>query len=151
MNQISEQSDWSASQINEFLTGTVIPVRLAVMDDGFPLICSVWFDVEPDTGDLVCAVHRDSRLARLLKETQRCGFEIAPSEPPYHGVRGKGEVSLDPEPAEATLRRLIRRYLGDTNSSLAAWLLSRVDGELEVRIHPVWVTAWDYRDRMDPA
>ena len=81
----------------------------------------------------------------------RCAFEIAPNEPPYQGVRGKAQVSSNRENAESTLLSLIDRYLGGTNKSLAKWLLSRVDDELEFVLTPTWVTSWDYGGRMEDA
>ncbi len=147
MNNISDKSDWNASQMQSFLEDCRVPVRIAVMDGDYPLICSVWF--EHDAGQIVCVSHKDSKLARLLRKEKRCGFEIAPNEPPYRGVRGKAEVIVQTDAVEARLRRLIDRYLGDTNSSLAKWLLGRVEDELAFCLSPVWVTAWDYGERMD--
>ena len=63
----------------------------------------------------------------MLERNNKVGFEISPNDPPYHGVRGQGEVELtrlvDPE----ILETLIMRYLGNTDSSLAEWLLGRFE------------------------
>lgn len=117
------------------------------MDGDFPLICSVWFEYE--AGRIVCVSHKDSKLARLLQKEQRCGFEIAPNEPPYRGVRGKANIVVEKEGVESRLTRLIERYLGDTNQSLANWLLSRVVDEYAFILEPAWVTSWDYGNRME--
>ena len=50
---------------------------------------------------------------------------------------------------EVTLKALIKRYLGTSNQSLAAWLLSRADDEYIVEIRPAWITSWDYGNRME--
>ncbi len=67
---------------------------------------------------------------------------------PYRGVRGQGEATLDDDRGEEILRKLVERYLPDPESSFAVWLLGRADREVAIRIDPVWVTAWDFADRM---
>jgi hypothetical protein len=53
-------------------------------------------------------------------------------------------------PAEGAQRlgELIDRYLGDRDSDLARWLLSRADGEVAIRLRPRWITSWDFSARM---
>ncbi len=50
--------------------------------------------------------------------------------------------------AGVVLDSLIRRYLGGTDSSLAQWLLGRIDEEVVLRIRPSWITSWDFSARM---
>ena len=149
MKNISSKSDWNAEQIKAFLEDHQIPIRISVMDGDYPLVCSVWF--EYDAGNLICVSHKDSKLALLLQEVGRCGFEIAPNDPPYRGVRGKADVTFHQNGVEKRLRSLIARYLGDTNKGLANWLLGRVAQEVEIVLNPIWITAWDYGGRMDKA
>ena len=49
---------------------------------------------------------------------------------------------------EEILRMLIDRYLEDSNSQLAALLLSRVEHEVAVAIEPQTLVSWDYQERM---
>ncbi len=84
----------------------------------------------------------------MLERNNKVGFEIAPNDPPYFGVRGQGEVDLSPLDDPEILSELIERYLGDTNPSLAKWLLGRVDEELLISIRPARLFSWDYRHRM---
>lgn len=149
MNNINKKSSWDATGISAFLEEAVIPVRIAVPDGEYPMICSVWFLHDAARGELLCVSHKDSRLIKLLTRHPHCGFEIAPNAPPYKGVRGKADISLDPRQARLTLERLIARYLGDGNQSLANWLLSRADDEIVIRLKPVSITSWDYSNRMD--
>jgi hypothetical protein len=74
---------------------------------------------------------------------------VSPNQPPYRGVRGRGRATLDAVRGEAVLRRLLRRYLGDEDSDLARWLLSRANEELAVRIEPSSIRTWDYTRRME--
>ena len=141
---------WNREQAAEFLDNASWPLRLAcVGGDGYPRVVSLWFSY--DDGHFSCVTHRDSKLTSLLRHNHKVGFEVSPNEPPYHGVRGQGLVSLHDDGGEATLRRHLQRYLGSSDSSLGKWLLSRADEELLVRIEITRMFSWDYRERMADA
>ena len=125
-----------------------MPIRLAVQDGDFPLVCSVWFLYDDQAQSILCASHESSYLIKLLKRNPKCAFEVAPNEPPYHGVRGKADVMLHQDQVGDLLNNLIQRYLGDSNDQLASWLLSRVEQEWVLELKPRWMTAWDYSARM---
>jgi hypothetical protein len=132
------------------LDDTVVPMRLAVQTStGFPLLLSLWFGRED--GNLLAAVHRDSRIVRRLEQNPRCAFEVALNTPPYRGVRGQAEVDLDPQRGGEVLERLLLRYLGSLDSSLARWLLSRRADEVALVLRPVALESWDYGQRMSDA
>ena len=138
---------WSSELVWEFLASAQFPLRLAcVGGDGFPRVVSVWYLAEGNK--LHCVSHRDSQLVKLLARNERVGFEVAPNEPPYHGVRGQGTVHLTPLADRDTLDSLLERYLGGTKSSLANWLLSRREEELVLTITLSRIFSWDYRERM---
>lgn len=140
-------SAWSMGQIASYLQQTVIPLRLGCIDDnGFPLVCSLWYLFQD--GHLWCATHEAAKVSRLLADNPKCAFEVAPNEPPYKGVRGQGTALLIREQAAEVLPKLIERYLGDSNSALSAWLLSRLDHEFAVRVDIDRITSWDYSERM---
>jgi hypothetical protein len=150
MEDAKLEGPWSADEVGRFLTSAVIPMRLAVnTPSGFPVVLSVWFLHED--GALHAAVHEGSRAAKRLRDDPRCAIEIAPNEPPYHGVRMRCMAELRRDEGGALLRRLILRYLGSVDTRLGRWLLSRADGELHVTLRPLRVSSWDYRDRMAAA
>ena len=145
---IPRSGPWTASQVREFLSEARIPMRLAAnTDSGFPVVLSLWFLVEGD--EIFGAVHRDARIAQRLRADPRCAFEIAPNEPPYFGVRGQATASLESAGARELLERLLRRYVGTTDSKLGRFLLGRADEELVVRLKPEWIGTWDYSERME--
>jgi hypothetical protein len=138
---------WSRAQIESFLEDTDIPVRLGVVSpSGWPTVLSLWFLTQD--GEIVCATQQGASVIRALEANDRCAFEIAGDTPPYFGVRGRGRARLDLTGSSSVLHALIDRYLGSKDSSLARWLLSRVETEVCIRIDPVNVTSWDYRERM---
>ena len=146
---IKSDSAYDAEQMASYLRDTQIPLRLACNGgNGFPLVASHWFEYRD--GGLYLAIHQNSRVASLLGQNPLCGFEIAADTSPYRGVRGQGTVTLSRQGAADQLETLIRRYLGDTESKLARWLLSRADEEYVVRIAPSWITSWDFSRRMGP-
>jgi nitroimidazol reductase NimA-like FMN-containing flavoprotein (pyridoxamine 5'-phosphate oxidase superfamily) len=136
---------WSRQQILAYLDEAAIPIRLA-SSGGYPMVQSLWFLADDEA--LWCATRSSSVLASRLRANDRCGFEISADAPPYRGVRGRGHASLVPELAAHVLPRLIDRYLGAAPSPLAAWLMSRIDDEVAIRIDRLTVTSWDYSARM---
>ena len=147
MDNLSKKSAWNQQELQDFLVSSKIPIRISVLDDDYPLVCSVWFEYVD--GKLIIVSHEESKLAKTLLRQRKCGFEIATNDPPYKGVRGKADVVAEAEGSEDTLRRVIQRYLGGTNQKLASWLLSRVEHEVKFTLHPTWVTSWDYGERME--
>lgn len=147
MEALSARSAWPIERVEEFLATYRAPLRLAVQaESGFPLLCSLWFIYEGER--LLCATQRDAAVVRNLERDARCGFELAPNEPPYFGVRGRGLASIETDGADVLLGRLIERYLGEEETKLGSWLLGRAEQEVVVSIELAWITSWDYSDRM---
>ena len=147
MDNLSKKSAWNQQELQAFLVSSKIPIRISVLDDDYPLVCTVWFEYVD--GKLIIVSHKESKLAKTLLLQRKCGFEIATNDPPYKCVRVKADVVAEAEGSEDTLRRVIQRYLGGTNQKLASWLLSRVEHEVKFTLHPTWVTSWDYGERME--
>ena len=144
---VTLKGPWDRTHIDTFLQETTFPLRLAcVGDDGFPRVVSVWYGYDGEC--LHCVSHRSSQLVGLLERCDRVGFELAPNEPPYHGVRGQGIASLDSDADGVVLREMLNRYLGGTDSKLGNWLLSRAEDEVLITIKPLRLFSWDYRERM---
>lgn len=139
---------WELAETEQWLEQCAMPIRLScVGQDGFPRVVSVWFLYRD--GEFLSVSHKNASLVRLLQVSPQVGFEVSPNEPPYHGVRGQGCASLHDQGAGEVLRKVIKRYLGNSNSRLAQWLLSREDEEVLIRVSPQRFFTWDYRDRME--
>ncbi|MFK7732844.1 MAG: pyridoxamine 5'-phosphate oxidase family protein [Pseudomonadales bacterium] len=138
---------WSQATTDTFLDECTLPLRLScIASDGFPRVASMWFRF--DAGHLLCVTHQNSKVAKILKQNNRVGFEVSPNEPPYYGVRGQGLVSIEKLGDSPLLEDLLARYVGDTSSSFAQWLLGRKEEELILSIKPQRLFTWDYRERM---
>lgn len=141
---------WSLSEVETYLAEAIVPIRLSVISPtGWPIVLSLWFLCEHDT--IVCATQENSSVVAALRQNDRCAFEIAGERPPYRGVRGRGTVRLETEPAGQILVKLVDRYLGSDESPLARWLLGRIETEICIRIDPLTVASWDYSRRMGAA
>ncbi len=145
----------SQAEITTFLTESTIPVRLACQTpSGHLWMVSLWYRHrtteagESDSWALQCATGATADVVTYLREEPTVAFEISTNEPPYAGVRGRGSVSIEPDDDKETLRDLMERYLGGTDSKLAQNLLREGREEVTLTIDPVVVYGWDYADRM---
>jgi hypothetical protein len=68
---------------------------------------------------------------------------------PYRGVRGKGTVELNKDSEGSVLGKLIKRYLGNSNASLANWLMSRAKSEYALCLSIASINSWDFSNRME--
>lgn len=135
------------TQTTAYLETVQIPLRLScVTTSGWPFVLSLWYLY--DAGRLVCATLETARVVSYLRREPRCGFEVAADQPPYCGVRGRAVAEVDPPAGQQALERLIDRYLGNRNNSLARWLLARSQDEVAIVLTPVQVFTWNYQQRM---
>lgn len=138
---------WSPDGVAAFLRETAVPVRVAVHrpDESLWLV-ALWYRYRE--GSIECATWANAHVVRFLRNDAEVGFEVSTNEPPYRGVRGNGVASLAPDRGKAVLESLLDRYLGDTDSSLAEWLLADEREEVRIRIDPRELHSWDYTERM---
>ncbi|MFT7403041.1 pyridoxamine 5'-phosphate oxidase family protein [Zhongshania sp.] len=130
-----------------FLNTQSSPIRLAVIDDdGFPIVCSLWFILNDD--HILCATHASAKIIRVLKKNPHCAFEVSINEMPYKGVRGKALASLEKDSGGHVLEQLLERYVGSSQPSLTKWLLSRSQDEYAIRLDIKTMSTWDFSERM---
>jgi hypothetical protein len=144
--------EWDHAGVVAFLTDTTVPVRLACRTPAGGLwMLSLWYDFDVDTGEFVCATSAAADVVAYLREDDDVAFEVSTNDPPYRGVRGNGTAIIDPDDGKAVLRRLLKRYLGGTDSSLAERLLAPERDEVAIRIDPDRWYSWDFTERMRDA
>jgi len=138
---------WSRGEAQRFLDEVRVPLRLACnATSGHPVLASLWY--LPEEGGLWCATQRSASVTNLLSRDARCAFEVSVETVPYRGVRGQGLATLHDDRGEEILRKLIHRYLGDSNPRLAQALLARAETETAIAIAPQTLVSWDYSQRM---
>lgn len=130
-----------------YLTQITIPLRLScVSDGGWPVVLSLWYLYRE--GKLLCATQVNARVVQYLRQQPRCGFEIAADDPPYCGLRGRGEAEIQPEMGHEVLEQLLLRYTGGLDHNLARRLLAKSANEVAIVITPRKIFSWNYTDRM---
>lgn len=140
---------WTAEETRAFLTseaGTV-PLRLACHTPRDELwILSLWYAFRDDC--LLCATATDADVVEFLDHDPNVAFEVSVEDPPYFGVRGRGEITMEPDDDKRLLRDLLHRYLGGTDSALGSRLLDDRREEVVIRIEPSHLSTWDFTERM---
>ena len=138
---------WDSKESFNYLCKMVIPIRLAMVpESGYPVVVSLWFI--PFENAIWCASSRNAKIIPILENNNRCGFEVAPDKPPYLGLRGQADVSLDHNRGTEILVMLIDRYLKERNAKLASWLISRSADEVGIRLAPIRCHSWNFSSRM---
>ena len=138
---------WSEPRLEAFLEEARIPIRIATQRrDGSLWMVALWYRYR--NGSFECATGANAHIVRFLTDDPQVAFDISTNDPPYRGVRGNGTATVAADQEKTTLRALIERYLGDTESPLAEWLLSDAREEVRIRIDPDEMYSWDYADRM---
>jgi len=138
------------SDYQEFLEKSRIPLRLACKtESGWPMILSLWFIYTEDS--LYCATRGSARIVTYLLKNKECAFEIAADTPPYCGIRGQAQASIDSVRGVEILELLLDRYLGNRDNSLAGKLLEKSMDEVAIRLDPVNIISWDFSARMQDA
>jgi len=112
----------------------------------WPITISLWYIYKDNK--IFCATQKSAKIIEYLSKNARCGFEVASDNPPYKGVRGYGNATLDEENGKEILDLIIKKYLKDTNSSLAKFLKSRNENEIAIEIKPQNMFSYDYSNRM---
>jgi nitroimidazol reductase NimA-like FMN-containing flavoprotein (pyridoxamine 5'-phosphate oxidase superfamily) len=138
---------WSTGRTERFLRERTIPVRLAChTPSGGLWMLSLWYRYRE--GKLECATGANADVVRYLRADPAVAFEISTNQPPYRGVRGAGTVDIAPDEDKETLRALIERYLGDTDTALATRLLDPEREEVTLTVDVDRAYTWDFSDRM---
>ena len=126
------------SEITTLLHDLASPVRLASQSpNGFPLISTLWFIYED--GIFWCITQQRTLLRRNLAANPRCAFEIGLDGKRFKLLRGQGLATLDLADGGRVTERMIDRYLGDPNGSIATTMRKQISTEYAIAIRPRWV------------
>jgi len=138
---------WSEAEAESYLRDRAIPIRLACRTPAGGLwMLSLWYQYRD--GAFRCATGADADIVRYLRDDSGVSFEVSDNEPPYGGVRGAGAATVEPDEDKEQLEELLKRYLGGTDSELAARLLDPGREKVRIRVEPTKLHSWDFSDRM---
>jgi nitroimidazol reductase NimA-like FMN-containing flavoprotein (pyridoxamine 5'-phosphate oxidase superfamily) len=150
---------WDRDRVDEYLAAARVPVRLGCRTPSdHPWIVSLWFAWDPEAGSdggsgdpagaIRCATSASADLVEFVEHDDHVSFDVSTNDPPYKGVRGRGRATVVPDDDKRLLRSLLTKYLGGTDNATADRLLRPERDEVEIRIEPERLHAWDYSERM---
>ncbi|AJW70676.1 pyridoxamine 5'-phosphate oxidase family protein [Nitrosopumilus adriaticus] len=140
----------SPHKLDSMVHDKKIPIRLAfIKPDGTPNVISLWYEIENEK--IFCATQKTAKIVSYLKNNPKCGFEIAADKPPYKGVRGDGAVKIIEEKGAEILETLMKKYLGEKESTLSKFLRDNSKSEVAIEITPNKLFNYDYSKRMKDA
>jgi nitroimidazol reductase NimA-like FMN-containing flavoprotein (pyridoxamine 5'-phosphate oxidase superfamily) len=135
------------SEIDAFLANTKIPLRLGTTNSkGEPNIHPVWYQYV--INKLYFMSYKDAVKVRNLKHNKTVYFSVDTDAMPNTGVKGKGTAIIvkDTGKALSLSEKIVAKYLGDLNSSMAKSMIDEVrkGSEVLVEITPHYFSTWDY-------
>jgi len=108
---------------------------------------SVGYYFDNDSNKIYVTTHRNSKKVRNLSNKRIISFCVDVPNPPYNGVRGKGEVRVHEEIDHNRLiaEKLLMRSLGSLEHPTSRWLLGEIEKGSEVvpEISPRYYSTWD--------
>ena len=135
------------SEIDTFLAGSKTPLRLGTTNaKGEPNIHPVWYYYA--TNKLYFMSYKDAVKVRNLKHNKTVYFSVDTDAMPNTGVKGRGTAVMvkDAGKALSLSEKIVTKYLGDLNSSMAKSMIGEVrkGSEVLVEITPQYFSTWDY-------
>src|SRR5688500_2977141 len=112
--------------VNDFLTRTCVPIRLAcVTIADWPITISLWYVYMEEK--FFCANGKNARILKCLSNHSKWGCEVAGDLALYRGVRGWVRAKLNDTRGSEIPHTLIKKYLKDEKSQLADFLLRKAE------------------------
>jgi uncharacterized pyridoxamine 5'-phosphate oxidase family protein len=135
-------------EAKEFMTNRTI-LHLGTVDSkGEPSVTPVGYYFDSDSNKIYIPTHKNSKKVRNLSNNKIVSFCIDDPNPPYKGVRGKGEVSIHEEIDYNRLiaEKLLMRTLGSLENPTSIWLLGEIGkgNEVILEISPRYYSTWNY-------
>jgi PPOX class probable F420-dependent enzyme len=129
-----------------------LTLQLATTDEkGEPNIQPVWFYYDKDEGKLLIITSKVAKKTQNLRNRPIIYFSIDDANPPYKGVKGKGNATIveDPNRIVPQAEKISIKYLGTLDHPAAKEMADRSkNGEgILVEISPKFFSTWDFGKR----
>jgi hypothetical protein len=141
-------SPMGEQKIREFL-GSKINLQIATINkNGDPIITPVWFYYDPDNERIYVITGKTSQKAANIRRKNQVYFNLDEDAYPMRCAKGKAiaNISEDPKFNVSVVRKLVLKYLGDTENPTAKQMLDNAgssDSAL-IELTPLYYTAWDF-------
>ncbi len=139
----------SETEVRAFLSASKLNLHLGTIDkDNYPNVHPTWYLYDESKDVIFIETGKQSKKTSNLKRNDKIYFCIDEGNPPYKGIRGKGDVKILDKP-DANLpiaQRIMIKYLGSTDHSMAKTLLENVrnGNSVLLEIKPKYYSTWDY-------
>jgi uncharacterized pyridoxamine 5'-phosphate oxidase family protein len=139
----------SERDIKDFLTTKVLNIHLGTVDEnGHANIHPAWYYYEDSKEKIYVETGRHSKKMENLARNNTIYFCIDDPNPPYKGVRGKGNVEVLRDVTFNILiaQKIHLRYLGNLEHPIAHELMDAIKKGQSVvlEISPKYYSTWDY-------
>ena len=124
-------------------------LQIATIDkQGDPNIQPVWFYYDKDERKLLIITSKLAKKTQNLRNRPTIYFSVDDENPPYKGVKGKGNVTIveDPNRIVPQAEKISMKYLGTLDHPVAKMITdgSKKGEVVLVEITPKFFSTWDY-------
>jgi nitroimidazol reductase NimA-like FMN-containing flavoprotein (pyridoxamine 5'-phosphate oxidase superfamily) len=139
----------SENEIKKFLSESKLNLHLGTVDpDDYPNIHPTWYIYDDSKDVIFVETGKQSKKTSNLNKNDKIYFCVDDGNPPYKGIRGKGNVRIlsDPDANLPIVEKIMLKYLGSTTHPMAKILLENVrNGDSVIlEIKPKYYSTWDY-------
>lgn len=136
-------------EVIEFLINSRLNVHIGTIDaKGYPNIHPTWYYFDESSDNIYVATSKQSKKVNNLKRNPLIYFCIDDPNPPYKGVRGKGNARISENINNniSISEKIMLKYLGSLEHQMARTLmmLVRKGDEVGIEITPQYFSTWDY-------
>jgi uncharacterized pyridoxamine 5'-phosphate oxidase family protein len=135
-------------QTKDFLTTSKLNIHIGTVDEkGHANIHPVWYYYDTSNNKFYILTGKDSKKVNNLKGNDIIYFCVDDPNPPYKGVRGKGNVKAHENVNfNVTIAQKIAfRYIGTLDHPISHELVERLkNGQgIVLEISPIYYSTWD--------
>jgi nitroimidazol reductase NimA-like FMN-containing flavoprotein (pyridoxamine 5'-phosphate oxidase superfamily) len=141
-------SPMSEQKVREFLASK-INLQIATLDkNGDPIIQPVWYYHDPENERIYIITSKTSKKAANIRRKNLVYFNLDEDAFPMRCVKGKAKanISEDPKFNVSVVRKMVLKYLGNTENPTAKQMLDNAgssDSAL-IELTPLYYSAWDF-------
>ena len=151
VNATSEIPGMTREEVERFLESK-LNLQMATIDEhGEPNIQPVWFYYDKNGEKLSITTSKLAKKTQNLRNRPTIYFSIDDENPPYKGVKGKGNATIveDPNRIVPQAEKISMKYLGTLDHPVAKEMADRSkSGEgVLVEISPKFFSTWDFGKR----
>ncbi|MPZ08552.1 MAG: pyridoxamine 5'-phosphate oxidase family protein [Nitrososphaeraceae archaeon] len=143
----------SEQDMKDFLTTKILNIHLGTVDEkGHANIHPAWYYYDSSDNKFYILTGKESKKITNLRMNELIYFCVDDPNPPYKGVRGKGNAKMH-EDINFNIpiwEKIMKRYLGNSDDPTAKGLLDEVKrgAAVVLEISPIYYSTWDYSKQL---